>query len=305
MKGTLPNFFIVGAAKAGTTSLQHYLNQHPDIFFPNNKENFFFSGLKKNDFKGPRSDYAEVITENIEEYMGLYEKALGVKAVGEACVAYLYYFTQSINNFKKYLNANLKIIIVLRNPIDRAYSNYKHHVRDGIEQLEFEDAIVQSIATQRMNEKWWWGFNYIEPGFYYKPVKAYLNTFGKKNVKIYLYDDFQENPILILKDIFNFLGVDNKFEPDVTVSFNVSDLIINKKFNNFLFDINHPLKEFIRPVFINLLGNEVTEKIVNFFKNKNKRKLKRKTRKKLIEVYKKDLLLLQSLIEKDLSSWLE
>ena len=134
----LPNFLIVGAAKSGTSSLHNYLNQHPDIFLPT----YNIHGVK---VKEPRFLISKLVKDRLhegiwtlEEYQSLFFNCVDYSAVGESTVLYLYYYEEAIKNIKKYLGNNIKIIIMLRNPIERAYSAYNFLVRRGIkEKLSF------------------------------------------------------------------------------------------------------------------------------------------------------------------------
>ena len=124
MNNKLPNFLIVGAAKCGTSSLHNYLNQHPDIFMPSYNK----LGMK---VKEPRFLIKDLVKNRLpngvwsfEEYKSLFTDVKNAKLVGESTVLYLYYYEHAIKNIKHYLGKDVKIIIMLRNPIDRAYSAY-------------------------------------------------------------------------------------------------------------------------------------------------------------------------------------
>ena len=303
----IPNFLVVGAAKAGTTSLYHYLKQHPEVYLPHKKEHFFFAGLKKDMFSGKGSFYGRNIIENWDDYVSIFDEAAAEKAVGEVCVAYLYFYENSIGNILRYVQPVPRIIIILRNPAERAFSNYKHHLRDGVEQLNFDEAIRPEVINRRKGENWWWGFDYIDVGFYHRQVKAYLEAFGKEKVRIYLYEEISRNLLGAMRDMFEFLEVDPSFIPDVSAKHNVTDIPRSKKLQNFLLNYDHPLKKISRPLLLNAIGKEKTEKLFNYFKNKNSRKdsMEPDTKKYLIGIYRHDILLLQDLINRDLSGWLE
>lgn len=300
----LPNFLLVGAAKAGTTSLHHYLSQHSDIYLPRNKENFFFAGLKKNSFTGPGGHYGEVIVENFEDYLTLFKDVKNEKAVGEVCVAYLYFYENTILNISKYIETLPKIIIILRDPIERAFSNYRHHVRDKIEELSFERAIKPKILNARKEAKWWWGFQYIDAGFYFKQVNAYLNSYNRENVKIYLYEDLEQNPTGILRDIYQFLKIDENFTPNTNLRYNIGPTVRSEPLEDFLVEYDHPAKRALRPILLNTIGKRYTEALVNYFIRRNRLSLNPETRKLLIEIYREDISKLAGLINRDLSAWL-
>ena len=146
MSNNLPNFLVVGAAKSGTSSLHNYLNQHPEIFMPS-----FRDGVN---VKEPQFFVRESVMDrlhsgiwNWQDYKDLFFQVKDEKAIGEASVFYLYYFEEAINNIKKYLGDQIKIIIILRNPIDRAYSAYQHVSRSMKEELSFEEALDSSLLN--------------------------------------------------------------------------------------------------------------------------------------------------------------
>jgi len=302
-----PNFFIVGAAKSGTTSLYHYIKQHPDIFMPKRKERFFFSGINRNTFSGTGSFYGDYIIDRWEEYLNIFKDAKYENRIGEGCVAYLYLYNESIKTMNKYLKEMPKIIIILRNPIDRAYSNYLHHVMDGIENLSFEESIQDHIIELRNKKKWWWGFNYIDVGLYYNQVKAYINKFGDENVLIILYDDFARDPLITCRQVFNFLNVEEYFTPDTSHKYNKHSIPNNKSFLN-IYHILYPdrLKKILRPILFNTLGNDKVEKILNLLWGNNLKKssINSEVRTKLLNKYKEDIYKLEKLTCLDLSGWL-
>ncbi|HDL01569.1 MAG TPA: sulfotransferase, partial [candidate division Zixibacteria bacterium] len=130
-RSNLPNFLIAGASKSGTTSLHSYLKQHPMIFMPVKESRFFVSEIFENlSPKDPRYEHIIKYTIfNYYDYVKLFENVNNEHAIGEAGTLYLYYYKIAISKIKKYLGNN-KIIIILRNPTDRAFSAYMHLLRD-------------------------------------------------------------------------------------------------------------------------------------------------------------------------------
>lgn len=299
----LPNFLIVGAAKSGTTSLYRYLNEHPEIYMPREiKETFFFTGKDFKDVNLESGNYGAAVITLLERYMSLFDEAEkgNFRVIGEACVGYLYYCKETIPKVKKYI-PEANIIIILRNPIDRAYSNYMHHVRDGYEKYCFEDAL--RLETERKEKKWWWGYCLKEAGLYYSQVKAYWENFNC--VKIYLYDDLKRDSISLVQDIYKFLGVDPNFVPDVTKKYNISGAQKNKWLHALLSKQN-PLKSAFKPVLKVLMPEEKRRELIEHIKIKNLQKpcMKPETREYLKNFYREDIMKLQDLIQRDLSGWL-
>ena len=293
-------FLIVGAAKSGTTSLFNYLNQHPNIYIPDVKECRFFSNLPKN-FKGLGAEFFvnSGITDE-KEYFGLF-KGNEDKVCGDISNDYLYYYEKSVENIKKYLGNEVEIVIILRNPIDRAYSNYMHHIRDGWEDVSFEQALDDE--EKRIADNWGWSYHYVKTGMYFNQVRAYLDNF--KNVKIYLFEELKEKDIL-LEDLYKYLGVEFQEELKIDKEYNVSGYPKSKFVHNF-FNKDSTFKSFLKSTVKMLLPNEIIRKIVSNIKNKNLEKLpmKKKTKEKLKEVFRDDINKLSELISRDLSHWLK
>ena len=298
-KITKPNFLVVGAAKSGTTSLFNYLNQHPDVYIPQVKECRFFSQLPKN-FNGLGAEFFpnSGITD-VKEYFGLFEGCEG-QVSGDISNDYLYYYEESIKNIKKYLDEDVKIIIVLRNPIDRAYSNYMHHIRDGWEDVSFEQALKDEDI--RMTDNWGWSYHYVKTGMYYKQVKAYMENF--KNVKVYLFDDLKDkNEFLV--GIYTFLEIKAEINLSDERGYNVSGYPKNKFLHHFL-NQDNLVKKLLKPIVKALLPEDAIRAIVSNIKNRNleKRAMSKETKEKLKEVFRGDINKLSKLINKDLSHWL-
>ena len=296
----LPNFLIVGAAKSGTTSLYYYLKEHPEICISKNiKETFFFTGKDFKDVNKESCNYGRYAVTSLERYKLLFNHCANKKVRGEVCVAYLFFYKESIQNIKKILSDKVKIIIVLRNPIDTAFSNYLHHVRDGCEKETFEKAL--SLEKERKRKKWWWGYYLIEAGMYYDQVKAYLENFSE--VKIYLYDDLKKDPLSLVQDIYRFLEVNDSFTPkSLGIKYNVSGIPKNRFFYEIIFKSN-PIKSVITP----FIPRNLREKIIAIASQKllKKPQMKPETREYLKELYQEDVLKLQGLIKKDLTHWLK
>ena len=218
----MPNFLILGAAKAGTTSLYAYLKQHPEIYMSPIKETNFFALEGKNlDFAGPGDrDFINRFSVNsLEAYCAMFQGISNEIAVGEASPLYLYNPTAA-KRIQHYIPA-AKLIVILRNPVERAYSSFLHLVRDGRELLrDFAQAL--SEEENRIRSNWDHIWHYKQMGFYYIQLKRYFNTFDFQQIRVYTFEDFLTEPVSILKDIFQFLDVDDLFIPDISIRHNVS-----------------------------------------------------------------------------------
>jgi Sulfotransferase family len=228
----LPNFFVVGAPKAGTTSLYHYLAQHPEIYMSPIKEpNFFASEIRPDNvseefqervrrdmdalkvyLQGPMSEkrFGGMVLE-WEDYLKLFQNVKKEKAIGEASVLYLWSKTAARNISSKIPDA--KILMILRDPAERAFSQYLHNVTNGIIYESFRQHID---ASQWKSEKFTVGYPSLELGLYYEQVKRYLDIFPRENVHILFFEDYHRQPAQILEEIFCFLNVDPRFTPDMS-----------------------------------------------------------------------------------------
>jgi len=288
----LPNFFIVGAGKSGTTSLYNYLSEHPQIYMSPIKEPHYFAFIGEKPY-GPWSTYHKLVVINkIADYKKLFDNVKTEIAIGEASVSYLFY-PNSAGNIRK-LIPNAKIIILLRNPIDRAFSNYQQSVRLGIEHLTFEEALMLQDKISHQ---------YIPQSMYYKQVKRYIDLFGKNRVKIYITEDFKNEPLNILKDLFCFLKVDSNFMPNFDSKYNVGSgspksLILN----DFIVKQNI-LKNILKPFLPFKIREYVRKLLIN--KNMTRYTIAKETRQKLKILFRDDVNKLANLIGQDLSEWLK
>jgi len=302
MSEKLPNFLVVGAAKSGTTSLYYYLLQHPEIGMSSKKEGKFFSQMPDK-FNGPGDHLVkESLTRTFDDYKKLYAHITNEKAIGDVSPDYLYFYENSIPNIKYFLKPEPKIIIILRNPVGKTFSQYSHLVRDGRECLSFEQALAEE--KKRMEQGWEWTWYYQDTSFYYNQVKAYLDAFSNEKVKIILNDDLDTQPLSVIRDICIFLGVNENFMPDMSIKWNSTKSFRLNRLAKFLNDFNHPLKRLFRPVFLNTIGKNKTEDLVNYFKEKNRTGMKPDTKTYLSSLYKDNIIMLQELIKRDLSIWL-
>ena len=212
-----PNFIIAGFPKCGTTSLHHYLSEHPEIFMPEQKELHFFTFKILSKLKnGPKDELVkETQINSSEKYLSYFQNVKKEIAIGDASPSYINYPSEFLK-IKKYLN-DPKVIIILRDPINRAYSNYLHLKREHRETMSFEDAIgaEEERIKNKYSDFWYYKFNST---YYQKIVKA-KTTFS--NVLILTIEELDKDPIITMKKVYKFLGVNNNF----------SFKIISEKFN--------------------------------------------------------------------------
>jgi Sulfotransferase family len=290
----MPNFFIVGAQKAGTTSLYHYLDQHPEVYMSPRKEPHFFEGMHS-EFRRPGLRSTPI--SDLADYQVLFAGASGERAIGEASASYLY--SPRAPGLIKSSVSDARIIIILRNPAERAYSNYLHCVQVGREPLgSFADAL--RAEESRMREKWGPLWYYRHKGFYYPQVERYFDVFGRDRVGVWLHEDLRNETQSTLGEVFRFLGVDESFVPDASVEHNPSGVPrIGGLYKGVrAFTARNPI----------LVERVMPAKLRGYVKGRLFTKpppFPPELRQDLTHDYKEDVLKLQGLIGRDLSAWLD
>ena len=191
----LPNFIVPGAMKSGTTALRIYLSQHPEIYVVNKEIHFF--------------DREENFKKGKKWYEKFFEDWSGEKAIGEKTPGYLY--NEKVPERMYGILPDVKLIFLLRNPIDRAYSHYWHNVREGLEWLSFEEALNKEEERIK-NPLGRQIYSYKDMGKYIIQIKRFLEFYPKDKMLFLLTEDLKENRIDTLKMVLDFLGVDSHFK---------------------------------------------------------------------------------------------
>ena len=293
----LPNLLIVGAAKCGTTSLHNYLKQHPDIFMTEHKEPHF--PINSDIGKGR---IHKAVTD-LEEYEKMFKTEGKYKYKGESSVMYLAFPEFSIKNIKKYLDPDVKVIIMLRNPIERAFAGYLHNLRyNPSEDLSFEDAFDKSEERYHQVGNMTPDTRYLHVGNYHSQVESFMTMFND-NVLVILYDDYVNNINLCLSNIFNFLSID-KISVDTSRRHMVGGWVFKSKFLRNLLIPKNNFKSLIK----NFLPNKkirkaIKQKIMNMSTVENP-SVSEDMHKKLTEYYRKDIDNLSKLLNKELNCWI-
>ncbi|NEZ67150.1 sulfotransferase [Leptolyngbyaceae cyanobacterium CCMR0082] len=295
----MPNFLIIGSAKAGTSSLHYYLRQHPQIFMPFSKEPKFFAleGEEIN-FQNPDKGINLYSINNLEDYQKLFEDVTDEIAIGEASPIYLY-SEKAADRIKHYI-PDVKMIVILRHPVDRAFSCYTHLKREDYEPLSFEEGL--KAEPSRIANNWSHLWHYQTAGYYHAQLKPYFERFDEKQFKIYLFEDLCRDSLGILRDIFEFLGVDPDFNPDMTKQ-NVSGMPKSMLLQKF-FSRDNVLRSTIQTIVPEDLRHNAAKRIKQWNIGK-KPELLPQTRQQLTAIYRDDILKLQNLIDRDLSTWLK
>jgi hypothetical protein len=249
----LPDFIVIGAPKAGTTSLFFYLAQHPDIFLPQQKElHYFTSKHLETSTAGPgdRAALHEVCNSR-KAYEHHYKQVGTQTCIGEVSPSYLY-FSSVASQMKQELG-HIKIIVSLRDPIQKAFSQYMHLVRDNRETLDFFEAL--QTESQRRKQGWSDFWAYAESSLYSQHLKRYLEVFGQDNIKVIIFEEMTKNPQGTMQDVFKFLGLD-PIELKTDTSYNPSGKP-HSKFLATLLSRPNPVKTFLKSI----LGREVSARL--------------------------------------------
>lgn len=306
-----PDFFIVGAAKAGTTSLYNYLNSHPSIYFSPVKEpNYFATDIavenfcatyRKNTFLDVEGYFEHDFPEPLqltyirkeEHYHKLFSKAKPGMVCGEASTSYLV-SEQAAQNIFQY-NPKAKIIAVLRNPVDRAYSHYLMALRYGHTRLSFRDAIEKDISKK--NKGIGISEMFIEFGMYAQQLQRYYDAFPSNQIKIILFDDLVGNTKEILKEVYLFLNID-----DVHINcderHNVAKVPKFPLLNKVITESG--VKQLIKEK-LNVKAVEALKKMV--FSSGDKSALSGEDKKFLQDIYSNEIKELSTILTKNLHFW--
>ena len=196
---TFPDFIVIGVQKGGTTSLYNYLIEHPDIYPALHKEIHFFDRNYHRGLNWYRANFPLSITKNIKK---IQNKDF---VTGEATPDYLLH--DSVSQKIKETIPSTKLIAVLRNPIDRAYSHYNMRVNTGDEKLSFEEAIKKE--PERINKG---GhdhvlFSYLHRGHYAQHLKNWLNLFSQKQLLVIETSQLEKNFQKTYDDVCSYLGI--------------------------------------------------------------------------------------------------
>jgi hypothetical protein len=217
----IANFVVAGAPKCGTTSLYHYLKQHPDIYLPARKELHYFSREHlARDTAGPgdRNVLLHLCADRAA-YEAEFAAAGNQPVLGDISPSY-FDFAEVAGAIRDELGPQARVVILLRDPIAKAFSQYMHLVRDGRETLEFYDAL--QAEADRTTKGWAMIWRYAASTMYARRVRSYLDAFGPDRVRIYLFEEFIREPQVVLTDLWHFLDVADELQPDTSKGFNAS-----------------------------------------------------------------------------------
>jgi hypothetical protein len=211
----LPTFVIIGAAKAGTTAAYWYLGEHPDVFMSPLKEtNFFAYGVDERGrllYGDP--DLHRFPVRSLDAYRALFAEAGEARAVGEASPIYLE-CPQAAERIRE-LVPDARIVCILREPVDRAYSDYLMYLRARGRPLEPDRDLVPSATWAQPGSHW------VEIGRYHEALTRYYERFPRDRIHVFVFDDLRADPAAFVRTLYGTLDVDPGFVPDLATPHNV------------------------------------------------------------------------------------
>jgi Sulfotransferase domain len=288
---TLPNFLLIGANKAGTTSVYRYLAQHPEVYVSPMKEpNYFAPHIR-------RRDTWRHLPGTLEEYEALFDGVGREHAIGEASTAYLP--DDEAPALVREALPEVRLVAILRNPLERAFSDYGMHRSWGDEELTFADAVASELDGSVPGLSW--GRRYVEFGFYGRHLCRWLALFEREQLGIYLYDDLARDPEALLSGVAEFLGVSTSFSPETVERHNITRHPPRIRAVEQVAQWR-PAKAAVKHV----VPNRALTRLKEFVRRKNSVPpvFPPEIRQRLIELYRDDVAVVERIVDRDLSPWL-
>ncbi len=294
----LPDFLIIGAFKSGTTSLTSYLGQHPQVFLPWLQEPAFFASPRfdlttegdTRPQRPPEGVYGRLRTETLAQYAALFAPSPEGAVLGESSPQYLR-DPHACARIAQVL-PDAQLVVILRQPAERAFSDYMMFVRDGLEDASFAEVVARPRSAQT-------GQHYVETGFYGRQLRPYYEAFPAEQIRVLLFEELTRDPLGTVRDLYAWLGVDSTFTPDVSEVRNISGVPASRTVAA-AYRLRRRLQPHLKPY--------VPRPLVRAVDDRLKRGLRRTTADaavmaELAEVYRDDVRLLSELTGRDLSHW--
>jgi hypothetical protein len=285
----LPNFIVIGVAKAGTTSLYRYLDEHPQIYMCPLKGTNYFGYEDARSWKWTDEGDPPLLrhfhVRSLEGYEQAFAGARDEIAIGE--VSPQYFRSPTAARRIRECIPDARLIASLRNPIDRAFSGYLMRTRRGEVVRSADDDLTADAS-------------HVKEGLYYRRLKRYFELFPREQMKIILFDDFARDAGAVVSDLFGFLDVDTSFVPDTGPRYNRANVPRSRRLNRVLY---HPAAvrtaKTLLPAGAHGLARRAREHNL-----KPPPTLPPELRARLLAVYRDDILRVEELIGRDLSTWL-
>ena len=305
--GRYPDFLVFGAPKCGTTSIYRWLDQHPEIYMSDKKEPHFFAYPPGEtiDYRGPRdSEVVErMYVRDPAEYRGLFAGASG-RRCGEASAMHLYYSGAARRAVEA--QSDIRLVISLRDPVQRAFSNFLHLRRDGREPIAgFEEALA--AEERRIASDWMPIWHYTGLSHYAPQLVEVLRSVPREQVEIVIFEEVIETPRRALAELCEFIGVDSDFSFELDVRRNRSGVPRSK--------VAHSLYEWMRwgeavkGIVRSLLGRtwarQIKQRAVSWIEEKNlaRPSLDADTEEELRRRFEDDIAFVERLLGRRVDAW--
>lgn len=294
------DFILIGAQKSGTTAVASYLSQHPELAIRSDREPSFFAFPNKSpDYVGPGDELANI---NFIHDLGAYTQFLNSSGYGrlrgENSVVYLY-LPQCAINIQR-MAPQARIIVILRDPVDRAYSSYMHLRRDGREtELDFARALELEPSRRKANWETLW--HYREVGNYADQLQRYFDTFPQEQLLIVRYEELRDDMSKVLARVCEFLSVDATYQFDTSYRMNQSGLPRWQALNDFL-----ERSSSIKSVFKRLVPRRVGQRLKAALQRQNLRpgnSMSPDIRQQLRRDFRPQVESLEQLLQMKFKSW--
>jgi Sulfotransferase family len=260
----LPQVLFVGTAKAGTTTIERALAQHPAIGLPR-KETFFFDHehMGGGRLPYPQQRHVHTIVSDEAAYRSLYADFADRICV-EVGTGYLYHHATAVPRIQRMLGADTRIGIVLRDPVERTWSSYMHFVKDLHEPLDFRASLA--AEAERVTACWDFMWHHLAMSRYAAQVEAYTRAFA--NTQVFFFEDLRQDQDAFLRAVCGFAEVDPALLPEDTSAHNPSGVAKNKALQK-LITRENPVKSALRPLARLLVPREKLKQARKYLKSRN------------------------------------
>lgn len=293
-----PTFLIIGVQKSGTTSIYNYLKQHPQVYMSPVKETGFF----ERDWEHEPADVQRrkkngIVTWN--QYQALFDQATNEHtALGEASPNYMFHYRSAAEQIQRRV-PNAKLIAILRNPVQRACSDYLMNMRDAIGK---QTPLAEQVRS-RGNSSY-----VLLKGKYYEPLKHFINVFGRNQVDVFLYDDLREDSQGLMRAMYQSIGVAPDFIANTSKKAQTAKVPKNQALNRLL-KTQNPIRTVATGMMQMVpqeLRRQLRERLIALnSQDKSKTQFTEEDIILLQQYYREDMLKLQDLLQRDLSAWLK